>query len=51
MTLKMYKYERVEHDWSGAEELMSAVSGLLDHMLEGREDIIGIGVSTPGPWM
>lgn len=49
LTLKMYKYERVEHDWSGAEELMSAVSGLLDHMLEGREDIIGIGVSTPGP--
>ena len=49
LTLKMYKYERVERDWSGAEELMGAVISLLDHMLEGREDVIGIGVSTPGP--
>lgn len=49
MRLKMYKYERVERDWSGEQELMEAVCGLLDHMLEGREDVIAIGVSTPGP--
>lgn len=49
MRLKMYKYERVEREWKGEKELMEAVCGLLDHMLEGREDVIGIGVSTPGP--
>lgn len=49
MRLKLYKYERIEREWSSSEELMEAVCVLLDHMLEGRDDVIGIGVSTPGP--
>ncbi len=49
MRLKMYKYERIEREWSKEEELMEEVCVLLDHMLEGRDDVIAIGVSTPGP--
>lgn len=49
MNLKLFKYERVEQKWKDKRELMDAVCRLLDHILENQNDVIGIGVSAPGP--
>lgn len=49
MTLKIYKDERQEQEWKGADDMMEAVYRLMSRVMEGEQDIIGIGISTPGP--
>ncbi|HUM82762.1 MAG TPA: ROK family transcriptional regulator [Lachnospiraceae bacterium] len=49
LSLKSFKYEKVEREWQSEQELMSTVTRLLDHMLENEENVAGIGVSSIGP--
>ena len=48
LNMSILRYERVERSWQSARELMETVFRLLDRMVEGREDVAAIGVSSIG---
>ena len=48
LNMGILKYDRVEQSWQSAEDLMATVFRLLDSVLEGREDVAAIGVSSIG---
>lgn len=49
LTMKCFKYERVERKWNSGEEVMETVYSLLDRILEHEKNVAGIGVSSIGP--
>lgn len=48
LNMSILKYEQAEETWHTAEAMMETVYRLLDHMLEGRNDVAAIGVSSIG---
>lgn len=48
LNMNVLKFERMEQTWHSGKALMETVYALLDHMLEGREDVAAIGVSSIG---
>ena len=48
LNMRCIRYEHVDETWHTAEEMMATVYRLLDHMLEGRDDVAAIGVSSIG---
>lgn len=49
MQMKVLKSERIVREWTDSEELMEAVYTLMDHMLEGEEQVAAIGAASIGP--
>lgn len=49
MQLQVLKNEKITREWMDPEELMEAVYTLLDHMLEGEENVAAIGAVSIGP--
>lgn len=49
MQMKVLKSERIVREWTDSEELLEAVYTLMDHMLEGEEQVAAIGAASIGP--
>lgn len=49
MQLQVLKNERISKEWTNAEELIEAVYTLMDHMLEGEDNVAAIGAVSIGP--
>lgn len=49
MDLKILSFERVEREWKSGAEMLEVGFQLVDRLLKREENIIAIGVSTPGP--
>lgn len=49
MQLNVLKNEQIEREWQSQDELMQAAYTLLDRMLEGEDQVAGIGAASIGP--